>query len=1208
MLKRIIQFFAKRGYALILSASFLLLIVLLFKFNQSNRDEIDRFQQVFLTQISAAEKQLGKLPDDWKNLSKNAFSRKYNYLEQTLFVHVYQGDSMIFWNTNKCPVNRFTDLHFPVNGIVQLQNGWYYSMYKDQGDLTYVVTFGIKRVFPINNDQLRDYFFDPFPKIQGAVSLVADQQNTIFDSKKQAVFSIEEVEQSTYDNVLLTVIFADVLLIFFLIGWKVREKFTNQKTARILFIVGILVLRFLALRFDWFSWMGTTPLFDPGLMALNNWIPNFGEVLVWAAALGIVFPSILYLISGIRQKWQIYLLICLIPVLIMVFPQLIKLIIVNSTIPIHLNELLKLTVFSVVFIFIIGLGALFLLQFYQVVISKWKETNPSVLLVLLVLAGIFSSVIITNEWVFRLHGFWIIWMFSLLIVSVIVVFRLDRNWNFTAYLLATFLVSFGITMNLEMEAKKKEREERLLFANQLADDRDINAEVDFSNAEKKLVSEPFIKRLFRHDTKPSFSELKEAMEYQVFKGYWERYDVDCYYYLEDSTNLRLNGMYKRQLDELIERHGVRSEIDTNLYYVKDYTSQFNYVFYLPLERNGVKVDFYGTMKSKRIPEKIGFPRLLISKQTAVFESLERYSIAKYYNNQLVLNYGTYSYPTSLKIFGDNSAGGHQWYQRDDVEHLIFKKSQTDAIILSKTVPSWLSYLTTTAILLVCFGAILVLFLIMKQINQGRVSSGISMITKIQLVLIGLIVVSLAGFSIASTSMLSGQYRSYSKDQIREKVKSVINEINSRQRFVSEKFSDKNQDELDYQLRRWSKVFLADINLYQSNGILAGTSRTKIYNMGLLSEQMNPKALYELMFNKRSEFIHEENIGSLVYLSGYVPVFNHENELLGYLNILHFDQRNVFEDQLKQFFVAILNVFMLLLVLSILVALMVSSWLTSPLMLLKKSFSQLELGKNSSQINYKAKDEIGSLVAEYNHKLSELAEAAAKLAQSERESAWREMAKQVAHEIKNPLTPMKLSIQHLQRVFDPNDPKAKERIERVTNSLIEQIDALTHIANEFSNFAKLPQPVMAEIDLIDLTKAVVALFDNDEDVSVKLELDASEAIFVNADKEMILRVLNNLVSNGIQAVALNVKPVIVISIESDPEYCYVRVSDNGSGIPKEQIQTIFEPYFTTKSTGTGLGLAMVKQIIENHGGSIEIEKTSEAGTTVLFTLPKLEAKR
>lgn len=1205
MLKRIIQLLAKRGYALILSASLMLLIVLLFMFNQSNRDELEHFQQVFLSQITTANKQLKQLPGDWNTLSKKAFSKKYNNLENTLFVHVYEGDSMTFWNTNKCPVNRFTDLHFPVNGIVQLQNGWYYTQFKKEGKNTYAVTFGIKRVFPINNEQLRDYFFYPFPRVQGTVSLVADPNSTIVDGSGEPVFSISDLESSSYDAVLLIVIFADVLLIFLLIGFWVQKRFIRRASAHLLFIAGVLSFRFLALHFDWFSWMGTTTLFDPGLMALNNWIPNFGEFLIWSVAIGMIFPSILHLVSGIRKKGLIYVLLCLIPVLIMVFPQLIKLIIVNSTIPIHLSELLKLNVYSVLFILFIGLGALFLLQFYQVVISKWKETNPSLVVIILVLAGIFSSVIIANEWIFRLHGFWIIWMFSLLLISVFTVFRFHQNRTFTLYLLTTFMVSFGITMTLEMEAKKKEREERLLFANQLADDRDINAEVDFTKAEEKLVSVPFMRRLFRHDTKPSFSELKEAMEYQVFKGYWERYDVDCYYYLEDSLHVRLNGMYKRQLDELIERHGVRSEIDSNLYYVKDYTSQFNYVFHLPLERNGVKVEFYGTMKSKRIPEKIGFPRLLISKQTAVFESLERYSIAKYYDDQLVLNYGTYSYPTSLKMFGFESEGGHEWLERDGIEHLIFKKSKTDAIILSKTVPSWLSYLTTTAMLLVCFGAILVLFLLLKQIDQVRVSNGISMITKIQLVLISLIVISLAGFSIASTSMLSGQYRSYSKDQIREKVKSVINEISSRQRFISEEFSDKNQDELDYQLRRWSKVFLADINLYQSDGILAGTSRTKIYNMGLLSEQMNPKALYELQFNKRSEFIHEENIGSLVYLSGYVPVYNHDNEQLGYLNILHFDQRNVFEDQLRQFFVAVLNVFMLLLVLSILVALLVSSWLTAPLLLLRKSFSQLELGNNSSRINYKSQDEIGSLVAEYNLKLSELAEAAAKLAQSERESAWREMAKQVAHEIKNPLTPMKLSIQHLQRVFDPNDPKAKERIERVTNSLIEQIDALTHIANEFSNFAKLPQPVMTEIDLIELIKAVAALFDNDDHVSVKLELNAPEAVCVNADREMILRVLNNLVSNGIQAVNLNMKPRIVISIECDQKTAYVRVSDNGSGIPEAQIQTIFEPYFTTKSTGTGLGLAMVKQIVENHGGSIEIEQTGAEGTTVLFSIPLLE---
>lgn len=1203
MFKGIIRFFAKRGYALVLGACFLLLIGLIVQLKRSSTEDIKQFQTVFLSQISRAENQLEIIPKDWKNLNKGAFSKKYNNLENTLFVHVYHGDSLVFWNTNKCPVNRFADLHFPTNGIAQLQNGWYYSQLHKQGDFIFVVTFGIKRVFPITNDQLKDYFFQPFPPIHGTVSLVTETDNTVRDRSGEAVFGIHRTDQSPDNDNLLTIIFADVLILILLISFKINT-FLNTNATRLIFLFAILLIRYLALRLDWFEWMESTSLFDPGLMALNNWLPNFGEVLIWLVCLVLILPSLGKLVLSIKSKLLVYFLLVLIPVFMMVYPQIIKLIIVNSTIPIHLSDILKLNVFSMVFIFIIGLSSLFIMQFYQAVIGRWKLLQPKKAELFGVLFALFASVIIANEWIFRLHGFWIIWMFALFILSLIVSFRLNQKWTFTFYLLATFLVSFGITMNLEMESKKKEREERLLFANQLADDRDINAEVDFTTAKEKLVTEPFLKRLFHHDTKPSFSELKEAMEYQVFKGYWDRYDVDFYYYLPDSADLRLNGMYKKQLDELIERHGIQSEIDTSLYYVKDYTSQYNYVFYLPIERNGVTVDFYGTMKSKRIPEKIGFPRLLISKQTAVFESLERYSIAKYFNNQLVLNYGVYSYPTDLKIFGDEMEQGHQWYEKDGFEHLIFKKSKTDAIILSKPIPSWLSYLTTTSILLVCFGAILTIVLLLKQLNQVRVSTGISMITKIQLVLIGLIVISLGGFSIASTTMLSGQYRSYSTDQIREKVKSVINEINSRHRFISEKFSDKNQEELDYQLRRWSKVFLADINLYQSDGILAGTSRTKIYNMGLLSEQMNPKALVELQFNKRSEFIHEENIGSLVYLSGYVPVFNHENELLGYLNILHFDQRNVFEEQLRQFFVAILNVFMLLLVLSILVALLVSSWLTGPLMLLRKSFSQFELGKNSQEINYKAQDEIGYLVAEYNHKLNELAEAAAKLAQSERESAWREMAKQVAHEIKNPLTPMKLSVQHLQRVFDPNDPKAAERIERVTGSLIEQIDALTHIANEFSNFAKLPQPVIAEIDLLSLIKAVVALFDNDDNVHVKLELNSSESkILVPGDKEMLLRVLNNLVSNGIQAVSMGTPAEIGISVETDEEHAFVRVKDNGTGIPEDQIQTIFEPYFTTKSTGTGLGLAMVKQIVETHHGSIEIERTSPEGTTVLVSLIK-----
>ncbi|AEA43490.1 sensor histidine kinase [Fluviicola taffensis] len=1204
MFKRVIQFLARRGYVLILSACCLLLIGLFFKVKEDQPRNLKKFQTVFLSQIQLANKQLNDLSSDWKSLNKSDFSRKYTNLDNTLFVHVYQSDSLIYWNTNKCPINRFADLHFPVNGAVQLQNGWYYSVLRKVNKMTYVVTFGIKRVFPIQNDQLKNYFFHPFPAISGTISLVSTENESIYDENGDSVFSITNEDSLEDNQSILGVIFLDLLIIFFLIGYKIASGVRKSKF-QLLFILAVVFVRVAALKLDWFYWMEDTDLFDPGLMALNSWIPNLGEMLVWFFCLLLIFPVLLKFLSEKSSSFLTVVLLTMIPVWIMIYPQLIKLIIVNSTIPIHLSEVLKLNVFSIVFILVIAISSLFLIQLFLLTFHKWKIQAPSKLKQIGILTILLSAVIIANEWIFRLHGFWIIWMFLFVFTTFFIVFYRESKWNFTLYLLAIFLISFGITMNLEMEAKKKEREERLLFANQLADDRDINAEVDFTKAKAKLIAEPFLKRLFDHTTKPSFSELKEAMEYQVFNGYWDRFDVDCYYYLQDSSGLRLNGMYMRQLKELIERHGVRSEIDTSLYYVKDYTSQFNYVFYLPIERNGVKVDFFGTMKSKRIPEKIGFPRLLISKQTAVFESLERYSIAKYFNNQLVLNYGSYSYPTSLRIFGDDKSSGDHWYIKNGFEHLIFKKSKTDAIILSKPVTSWLSYLTTTSILLVSFGSIWALILFVRRMNQIRVANGVSMITKIQLVLISLIVVSLAGFSIASSTMLTGQYRSYSKDLIREKVKSVMNDINLRQRFTSEKFSEKNQEGLDYQLRRWSKVFLADINLYQSDGVLAGASRTKIYKLGLLSEQMNPAALLELQFNKKSEFIHEENIGSLVYLSGYVPVFDHENELLGYLNILHFDQRNAFEDQLKQFFVAILNVFMLLLVLSILTALLVSSWLTGPLMLLRKSFSEIEFGKSNAPINYKAQDEIGSLVAQYNHKLNELADAAARLAQSERESAWREMAKQVAHEIKNPLTPMKLSVQHLQRVFDPNDPKAAERIERVTNSLIEQIDALTSIANEFSNFAKLPQPIMTEVDILELLNAVAALFDGDGKIHVQVQLNTTEQLIIPADKEMILRVLNNLVSNGIQAASITSESHIGLSIDANEDFVFIRVRDNGTGIAEDQIQTIFEPYFTTKSTGTGLGLAMVKQIVETHHGSIEIENTSPEGTTVLVTLPRME---
>jgi nitrogen fixation/metabolism regulation signal transduction histidine kinase len=260
-----------------------------------------------------------------------------------------------------------------------------------------------------------------------------------------------------------------------------------------------------------------------------------------------------------------------------------------------------------------------------------------------------------------------------------------------------------------------------------------------------------------------------------------------------------------------------------------------------------------------------------------------------------------------------------------------------------------------------------------------------------------------------------------------------------------------------------------------------------------------------------------------------------------------------------------------------------------------------LGKEQTPILYKGDDEIGVLVREYNTKLLELQESSEKLARTEREMAWREMAKQVAHEIKNPLTPMKLRIQHFQRSFDPNADDADDRIAQFSDSLIEQIDALTNIANAFSNFAKMPKSQFEKVDLVRIVRSVVDTFSAEEHVTINAEIAVDHA-YIMADKELMLRVFNNLIKNAIQAIPMNNAGLIEIQLKEEDKKVVIAVRDNGMGISEEMKDKIFVPNFTTKSTGTGLGLAMVKQIIESHDGQISFE--SEPGNTIFtIRLPK-----
>ena len=281
--------------------------------------------------------------------------------------------------------------------------------------------------------------------------------------------------------------------------------------------------------------------------------------------------------------------------------------------------------------------------------------------------------------------------------------------------------------------------------------------------------------------------------------------------------------------------------------------------------------------------------------------------------------------------------------------------------------------------------------------------------------------------------------------------------------------------------------------------------------------------------------------------------------------------------------------------------LVANWLTRPLRQLQNQFKQIGLNRKDHSIKYDKNDEIGLLISAYNTMLVQLQQSADMLAKSEREGAWKEMARQVAHEIKNPLTPMKLSIQHVQRLMESNPHEAEEQMKKITPVLLEQIEALSNIATEFSDFWKLPPPHLEDIALNTFIQSVLPLYADYSSIQFTFNPSIENA-FIKADKDQLLRVLNNLINNAIQALQDNQQGKISLSIRKEETKLVVSVTDNGTGIDDAVKAKIFQPNFSTKSYGTGLGLSMCKRIVEQHGGTIWFESEPGKGTVFYFAIP------
>lgn len=345
--------------------------------------------------------------------------------------------------------------------------------------------------------------------------------------------------------------------------------------------------------------------------------------------------------------------------------------------------------------------------------------------------------------------------------------------------------------------------------------------------------------------------------------------------------------------------------------------------------------------------------------------------------------------------------------------------------------------------------------------------------------------------------------------------------------------------------------------------------------------------------------------------------NNANHFAAFKNIFHNNKRsftlkispevsatNTTNNRLAILINTLLNIYVFLFLIAASLATFLANSITSPLEILRNKLKQIRLGKTNETLEYPGQDEIGELIQDYNIMVEQLDESASLLAKTERDRAWREMAKQVAHEIKNPLTPMKLSIQYLQQMIHNRADNIPEMANKVSKTLLEQIDGLTKIATEFSNFAQMPKAENEKLLLNDIVSSVHDLFRKRDDIDINLMIPIEEH-YIYFDKNQIIRVLNNLINNAIQAIPENKRGRIDISLETKNKFTLIKVKDNGIGIPDHMKEKVFLPNFTTKNSGTGLGLAMCQQIIESANGKLYFTSVENVGTIFFVELPLIK---
>jgi signal transduction histidine kinase len=464
---------------------------------------------------------------------------------------------------------------------------------------------------------------------------------------------------------------------------------------------------------------------------------------------------------------------------------------------------------------------------------------------------------------------------------------------------------------------------------------------------------------------------------------------------------------------------------------------------------------------------------------------------------------------------------------------------------------------------------------------------------------------IASILIASISIY--QFKREAKDYHQERLERKENAIKEHINFVLSTTTYPLTEEnlpliFKDKIHELSDIHSLQINIYSLEGTLLKSSKAS-FSIDTVAPPIPKYILGLIQSSIDKRYVDVKTIDDKKYRASFSQIKDLKFKPLGILNLPYIQDDGFYERELRNFLIRLGQVYSFMLFIAFALAYFLSSYITKSLKSISLKITSTNLNQKNEKIeNDDSSREVSLLIDAYNGMVDKLEESALLLAQSEREQAWREMAKQVAHEIKNPLTPMRLTVQSFERKFDANDPEIKQKIKDYSDTLIQQIDTMSSVASAFSNFASMPAQQNETLNVVSVIELALEIF-NEEFVLFEAE---EKEIITLMDRTQLIRIITNLVKNAIQAIPESqLEKQIHIKVKKQDNAVLIEVIDNGSGIDAQNIPRIFEPKFTTKTSGMGLGLGIIKNIIENYKGTITFESEIGTGTTFTVTLPLIK---